>query len=141
MIQRIQSVYLLLGALALLSMLLFDEVWVGEAAEALPWFAPVLLILGGITVALALVAIFLYKNRARQRGVVVGVQWLTVAWMAVFYGGLFYGGQLQTSAGGDPITASLLVLLVPILAYVFFFLARRGIQKDIALVRSMDRLR
>lgn len=141
MIQRIQSVYLLLGALALASLLLFDEVWRGEAAEALAWFAPALLILGGVTIALALIAIFLYKNRKKQRSVVVGVQWLTVLWMAVFYGGLFYGGQLQVEAGGDPITASLLVLLVPILAYVFFFLARRGIQRDIALVRSMDRLR
>ena len=141
MIQRIQSVYLLLGALALASVLLFDEVWRGVAAEVLPWFAPALLVLGGLTIALALVALFLYKNRERQRTVVVGVQWLTVLWMAAFYGGLFYGGQLQVEAGGDPVAASLLALLVPVLAYVFFFLARRGIQKDIALVRSMDRLR
>lgn len=141
MIQRIQSIYLLLGAITLASLLLFNEIWQGEAAGTLPWFAPALLILGGITVALALVAIFLYKNRERQRGAVVGVQWLTVVWMTVYYGGLFYGGQLQVDAGGDPIAVSLLALLMPILAYVFFFLARRGIQRDINLVRSMDRLR
>ena len=141
MIQRIQSIYLLLGAVALGSLLLFDEIWLGETAAMLPWFAPTLLILGGVVIVVALVAIFLYKNRTRQRGAVVAAQWLTVAWMGVFYGGLFYSGQLQSQAGGDPISMSLLGLLVPILAYVFFFLARRGIQKDIALVRSMDRLR
>ena len=141
MIQRIQSIYLLLGALVLGSLLLFDEIWLGETAAMLPWFAPALLIGGGVVIVVALVAIFLYKNRTRQRGVVVVVQWLTVVWMGVFYGGLFYSGQLQAQAGGDPVAMSLLGLLVPIIAYIFFFLARRGIQKDIALVRSMDRLR
>ena len=34
-----------------------------------------------------------------------------------------------------------LTLLLPIVAYVFLRLARRGVEKDIALVRSMDRLR
>ena len=141
MIQRIQSIYLLLGALSLASLLFFDEIWLGETATVLPWFAPALLIGGGVVVVAALVSIFLYKNRVRQRGVVVIVQWLTLAWMAVFYGGLFYSGQLEAETGGDPISISLLGLIVPILAYIFFFLARRSIQKDIALVRSMDRLR
>jgi hypothetical protein len=33
------------------------------------------------------------------------------------------------------------MLAMPILAYVFFLLARRGIDHDIELVESMDRLR
>ena len=34
-----------------------------------------------------------------------------------------------------------LMFVLPVLAYVAFILARRGIDKDLALIRSMDRLR
>jgi len=33
------------------------------------------------------------------------------------------------------------MLSMPVVAYLFFFLARRGIDHDIELVESMDRLR
>jgi hypothetical protein len=42
---------------------------------------------------------------------------------------------------GPASTSVYLTLLMPIVAYVFLRLARRGVEKDIALVRSMDRLR
>ena len=141
MIQRIQSVYLLLGAFCLAALGLFDSVWQNQAAETLAWFVPALAILGAATVAVALISIFLYKNRRKQVKVVTAAQVMTVAFMIVLFGGLFLAGDLEFLAqAGDDLWA-LLVLLLPVVSYIFFYLARRAIQRDIDLVKSMDRLR
>lgn len=142
MIQRIQTVYLLLGVVALGALFLFDGLWQSATAEAYGWFAPVLIGLVSLAALVGLVAIFLYQNRPRQRSVVLGAQVLTVLMLIVLYGGLFLGGELSfmTKAGVvDPNKA--LVLILPIGAYVMYYLARRAIDRDIELIRSMDRLR
>ena len=141
MIQRKQSFYLLLGALAIASMFFFDAIFETPAAEALVWYIPSVLIAGGAVVLVALAAIFLYENRARQQKIVVGLQVLTLIFMVLLYGGLFLTGLAAQIQDGTFGTVSLIGLVLPIIAYVFFYLARRGIQSDIALVRSMDRLR
>lgn len=137
MIQRIQTIYLLLGASALAATLFFDSIWGSAATETFAWFGPALIALGGLAAALGLGSIFLYKKREVQLKVVVGVQVLTVLFTLVLYAGLWLVGALS-----EPLPADLLVgLILPVLAYVMFFLARRGIASDIKLVRSMDRLR
>lgn len=137
MIQRLQTIYLLLGALALGATLFFDSIWQSAATETFPWFSPALLVLGGLASAIAIGAIFMYKKREVQLKVVVGVQVLTVLFMLVLYGGLYLVGTFS-----EELPADLLVgVILPILAYVVFYMARRGIAKDIELVRSMDRLR
>lgn len=141
MLQRKQSVYLLLGSLAIVAMLFFDQIWETEAAETLVWYVPSLMITGIVTVLVALVAIFLYTNRERQRKVVVAAQVLTLIFVALLYGGLFLSGATAQIAEGAYGELMLIGLALPIVAYLFFFLARRGIQSDIDLVRSMDRLR
>lgn len=141
MLQRKQSVYLLLGSLAIVAMLFFDQIWETEAAETLVWYVPSLMITGIVTVLVALVAIFLYTNRKRQRKVVVAAQVLTLIFVALLYGGLFLSGATAQIAEGAYGALMLIGLALPIVAYLFFFLARRGIQSDIDLVRSMDRLR
>lgn len=141
MIQRIQSIYLLLGALALIALLFLDTVWESAAAEALAWFSPVLLLLGGLTALAAVGAIFLYKDRKRQRQVVVWVLFLTIAFIVVFFLGLFLVGELVLVDEEGLDWGRIVALLLPVAAYVCFSLARRAIDRDIALVRSMDRLR
>lgn len=141
MIQRIQSLYLFLGALSLIVLLFFRGSWQGQAAASFGWFTPAVIGLSILAAVGALGAIFLYENRQRQRSVVVGIQMLTVLLALVLYGGLFLAGGLdvQTEQGVD--VGRVVGLLLPVIAYLFFFLARRGITKDIKLVRSMDRLR
>ena len=56
---------------------------------------------------------------------------------AVLYAGFFLVGAFADGVAGSTLTA----LVLPVLAYVMFYLARRGIANDIELVRSMDRLR
>ncbi len=140
MIQRIQTVYLVLGAVALGALLFFGVVWQG-AATAQSWFTPAVVLGDSLAVAVALGAIFLYKNRPRQRQVIVAAQALTTVLLLVFCGGLYLEKALyvRTAQGLD--VGMLVALLLPIVAYVLFLLARRGVEKDIEQVRSMDRLR
>ena len=141
MIQRIQTLYLALGAVGLLALLFFEVVWQGAAATSYTWFTPATLGVGGLAAVAALGAIFLYKDRARQRKIIVLAQGLTVLLLIVFCGGLYLGKALfiRTAEGID--LGMLLALLLPLLAYLLFWLARRRVEKDIELVRSMDRLR
>lgn len=141
MIQRIQTVYLLVGAAALIGLLFVDALWASGVAERQAWFPPAVFVLGGLAVVVAVIAVFLYKQRERQRTVVVAAQVLTVLLMGALYGGLYLADVLyvRTAEGWE---AGLLVgLFLPILAYACFTLARRGITRDINLLRSVDRLR
>jgi len=141
MIQRIQTVYLVLGALVLAALGLFGSPWNSTAAATRAWFVPSLIALTVITAGAALGAVFLYERRKTQRTVVVGVQVLTVALAGVLYGGLYLTSELRFAGPGGLQWGKTIVLLLPIGAYALFWLARRGIDHDIELVESMDRLR
>ncbi len=141
MIQRVQSIYLILGALCLGSLVFVDSIWQTQATEAFAWYASAVTIVGTATATVALMAVFAYKNRPKQLKLVVALQVMTLAFMVILYGGRFLAGDLRLlrQPGGE--LWPLLLLLLPIVAYIFFYLARRGIQRDIDLVKSMDRLR
>jgi hypothetical protein len=141
MIQRIQTVYLLLGALALGAIGFFNVPWGDPAARQYVWFVPTLIGLLGVTGATALGAIFLYDRRKTQRTVVYAVQLLSIVFAGVLYGGLYSAGTLTFTDPTGVLWGRSTVLLLPIIAYVFFRLARRGIENDIELVESMDRIR
>lgn len=141
MIQRIQTVYLFLGALAVAALGLFEVPWNSVASSTHTWFVPSLIGLIAVTAGTALWAIFLYENRTTQRSVVVGTQIGTVLLAGVLYGGLYLTSELTFGAGRGIDWVRTTMLTMPIVAYVFFFLARRGIDHDIELVNSMDRLR
>lgn len=141
MIQRIQTVYLFLGGLALASLGLFDMPWNSTVASSHAWFVPSLVGLLLVTVAAAVWAISLYEERKRQRSVVVGVQMGTILIAGLLYGGLYLTSELAFMGSQGIVWSRATVLALPIAAYVLFFLARRGIDHDIELVKSMDRLR
>lgn len=141
MIQRIQTVYLVLGALLLASLGLFDTPWNSPAAAQYGWFVPALVGLTVIVVGTAVVAIFLYDQRPMQRRVVIGVQLLTICLAAVLYGGLYWARSLSFTGVTGILWNKTIMLLLPVFAYGFFLLARRGIENDIELVESMDRIR
>lgn len=140
MIQRIQSLYLLFGAALVVLFLVLGDAWQTAMASLYPWLTPVVLVLGGLTALAALAAVFFYKDRALQRKVVLAAQWLDLALVLVL------AGSLAAVTLNDEVVLAAdvslyLTLLLPLVAYVVLRLARRGVEKDIALVRSMDRLR
>jgi hypothetical protein len=135
MIQRIQSIWLLLAAasaLATLKFSFYSGVKENNVFAELNGTAHFLLLILTVTVALAaVVGIFLFKNRKLQMQLCFLGLLLQIA--VVF----FYINQTQEFVQGTFSLTSALTFLVP----VFFLLAFLGIRKDEKLIKSMDRLR
>ncbi len=135
MIQRIQSIWLLLAATAALATIKFSfysGVKENNVFAELNGTAHFLLLILTVTVALgAVVGIFLFKNRKLQMQMCLLGLLLQIA--VVF----FYINQTQKFVQGTFALSSALTFLVP----VFFLLAFLGIRKDEKLIKSMDRLR
>lgn len=141
MIQRIQSLYLLLGALTLGGLFFFDGIWASQAATTQTWFSPSLTALTVAALVVGAGAIFLFQDRARQRTVVIGAQMITVLLLVALYGGLFMSGELDVRAGRGYDVSKIIALLLPLVAYGFYYLARRGIERDIKKVEDMNSFR
>jgi hypothetical protein len=151
MIQRIQTVYLLVAAGVLGLFLGLVDAWgplVDAAAagsfagEAAPGPArTAVLVVAGLLVAVTLLAVFLYRDRGRQAQVVGGAMivdlMLALAMMSAV-GYTMLGADAPMSQGfGFQATAA----LIPVAAYLFLHLARRGVKRDVDLIKSVDRLR
>ncbi len=141
MIQRIQSVYLLLAVVAgyeMISLPLYKATLVSGvettflATESLLLFA--LSIVAGL---LALVTIFLFKNRKLQLKLSVLGVFLSAGLIAlvVYQFGTF--GKTPDVAKTSYAWGSLL----PIAMFILFILAWGNIRKDEKLIKSLDRLR
>lgn len=137
MIQRIQSVYLLLAAAALVA---FNFLALGVdttpvqadvvfGKELMPSFIASLVVAG-----LALLSIFLYSNRVLQANVCKLNIFLTIVVMGI-------AGYLLFGNPANDIEKVLPGIGMPVLAIIFIALGLKGIGADEKLVRSMDRLR
>jgi len=142
MIQRIQSVFLFLAALCVLGPVILPLA-TSPATELYSLFAdakldgqdsPVFLVLWGLAAVLALVAIFLFRNRKIQ----VQFTWF---YILVVLAALGFGLYLLLSQGYPEGTLPGWGLLSLLAGLIFSLLARNRIRKDDKLVRSMDRLR
>lgn len=143
MIQRIQSIFLLLASGACLSLLGIPMATTGAVREQSTLFADArfelsddgillgLFLAGG---ALLFLAIFLFKNRRLQMT-------LSLFAVAVIVGGAAWGGYLFSRELPLPAYDIKLGAAMPLLSIVFALLAYNRIRKDETLVRSMDRLR
>lgn len=143
MIQRIQSLWLLLSALSvlLLSRLSVYVVELGDgttktlmAAERLT-----MMLLSLLLIILPLIAIFLFKNRSGQKKLIWLHILLSLLLLLFFYmakGDLLNG---QTA----PINSSRygLAVGVPLLCIIFDVLAFRGVVADEKLIKSADKFR
>jgi hypothetical protein len=146
MIQRIQSVYLLLvvaisALLFVVPLFYFESPATGaEIQPAITSFSIVtnsfLLIINCAIGALAFIAIFLYKKRPLQ----IRACNLIMILICVLIGLLFYTADTLMN-GMNQRAHYQFGSYLPLLQLVFTFLASRGIKKDEALVRSADRLR
>lgn len=156
MIQRVQSIYLLLAGILPaftfclplarfstsdpqsyatlygLSVQLFGQVTLASEVET-PW---ILLAAACFCTLLPLITIFKFKNRRRQIKNAKGQLYA----LTVFY--LVFVGYCYVLANGADVSFSLCIgSLFPLLSYAFTWLALRAIRKDEALVRSADRIR
>jgi peptidoglycan/LPS O-acetylase OafA/YrhL len=138
MIQRIQSVFLVLGV-ACLALGFFVGAIDREAHAALSWFIPGAAGSLGIAALIGLVAIFLFGDRKRQRKFIVGGQYVILAALAVIVTGLTQSGTLPTMRSTNP--ASWFAIGFPLGGFLFFRFARRGVEADIKLIESVDRIR
>jgi len=121
MIQRIQTVYLffvfcLMAALVLIP---FSPSWM-ISLDA------------GIVAVLSIITIFLYKKRSLQ----IKISYIMLLLLVLAY-------ILHFIENHQPLVFSKIgyTFIFPFIAFIFIYLAIRGIKKDEKLVRSLDRLR
>ncbi|MFH6602101.1 DUF4293 domain-containing protein [Maribacter algicola] len=136
MIQRIQTIYLLVVALMGGLLPFWLNLWYD--ADGVEVFAKNDLLVSGafyISAVLAFVAIVLFKNRQNQ----FVVNRLNMI-LNLFLLGFFVYRSLNLS-GGIAISEKGIGMLIPVFSIVFLVLANRAIKKDEDLVKSVDRLR
>lgn len=149
MIQRIQSVFLLLAAAAGFGQFAAPYVRIesGNPAARLPALAdnvlnpfdnPGLLGLCALSGIVSLAAIFLFRNRPLQARL-CGAAAIASLLLTVLTAFVVFQITQQMPAGGSLHYGAGLAL--PATAMLFDWLAARFIRKDENLVRSMDRLR
>ena len=139
MLQRMQSIWLLLAAASGILTLKFsffsgnksgdNQVKVFEYLTATT--SILILVLTIALVSGILIDIFLYKNRKLQQRITILA--IIVSLLNIF----LYYKQTQKFVEGNYDLTAVLSLAVP----VFLILAARGIYKDQKLVKSLDRLR
>ncbi|RAJ85930.1 uncharacterized protein DUF4293 [Chitinophaga dinghuensis] len=147
MIQRIQSLYLLLAAGAGVGVLC-SNLWKAtlSAAEQ-PIFVSatnnyLMYVLYIIIILIAFASIFLYKKRQLQFRLTVIDILLTLGGIAYQYYLVSKEANALVSSGKTIQSASYLpASFLPIVMVVLLFLAAKGIRKDEKLIKSLDRLR
>ncbi|MEZ5055167.1 MAG: DUF4293 domain-containing protein [Chitinophagales bacterium] len=138
MIQRIQTIYLLLVTIACVVFIFIPfglQLKPDETAEILIAKNYMSDMVGALLIAvLAFASIFLFTNRKLQMKVVLLNSLLSLLYMAFLAYGIFQ--HVGLSNYGFKIGA-----ILPVFIFIFNVLAYAGIKSDENLVRSMDRLR
>lgn len=135
MIQRIQSVYLLLAAVATGILIFLFPLYMYEGAEAYILNDAIFTTMAVLSTLISLFSIFRYKNRKQQ--VVSGRVNIIVNFCLL--GFILY--LYFTEINGQPDAKLGLGTFMPLVAVILISLANRAIMKDEELVRSADRLR
>lgn len=152
MIQRIQTLYLIIADL-LIAFLLFLPVAVVSGKDGKMYDVTLmgltspgteggtqhlwpLIIFAGLVMVFLVWVIFRYGNRALQIRLSYVAVILLLSLNALIY---FYVWTSQNSMGG--ISSLSIFFTFPLVAAVFVFMAIRGITKDEQLVKSIDRIR
>ncbi|OUR96018.1 hypothetical protein A9Q86_16165 [Flavobacteriales bacterium 33_180_T64] len=136
MIQRIQSIYLLLAAIVSAGLIFVFHLWTNN--EDVPVFAKEDYLYLGLflgSALLSLISVFCFKNRKFQ--FVLGR--LNIILNFILLG--FFVYQSLNVSGEANVSEKGIGILLPILSIVFLVLANKAIKKDEELVKSVDRLR
>jgi len=158
MIQRIQTVFLLVALLCAVLLFFFPLAgiygdtstylfYVYEFRNMVPGEESVfnnlaVIPLAAINAAIALLAlagIFTFKNRLLQLRLVRFAIFLDIIMVALIF--FIYAGIIERSVFVTPDYMSEAGIYFPLIALIFLILANRYIQRDERMVRSLDRLR
>ena len=136
MIQRIQSLYLIIVLLLSAVLVQLTSIWTNADGKEV-YFDEILWLAVAfyISAAMALISLFQFKKRQNQ----FVVNRLNII-LNLFILGFFVYRSLNLS-GGTEVPEKGIGMLIPIFSIVFLVLANRAIKKDEDLVKSVDRLR
>ncbi len=156
MIQRVQSLYFLLGAVALFLVYLFDIAVFKDMAEleySLSTFSfhrgdEIFVVKGNVLLNLLvalgggvmLANILLFKNRKLQRSI---GRLIYILLLGVIGSMIYFIITNQNSPQVNELTVQYYSIgfYLPFFAFLMTFMANRGIRRDEQLVASLDRLR
>lgn len=137
MIQRIQTLYLLLAFVTTSILLFFIPLWILKDGKEFYFMqSQVYTIILGLSTALTLLSVVSYKKRQNQ--FVIGR--LNIILNLILLG-LFVYRSLNLSGETPAVSEKGIGMFLPVLAVVFLVLANKAIKKDEDLVKSVDRLR
>jgi len=136
MLQRIQTVYLLLATAVSAGLIFVVNLWTTETGTMV--FAQDSLLYLGLflgSALLSLISIFMFKNRQLQ--FVLGR--LNIILNFILLG--FFVYQSLNLSGETAVSEKGIGMLLPLVSIVLLVLANKAIKKDEDLVKSVDRLR
>ncbi len=136
MLQRIQTIWLLLASACVFAGLKFPF-YSGTDKQGIPsslltGMSPIYLLILSVAISvIALITIFLYKNRKLQLRICILNILLQATLLFLYYreSQLFTGGTFALSAALQPA------------AFIFLFLAIAGISRDNKIIKESNRLR
>lgn len=136
MIQRIQSLYLVIAILLNGILSFYLPLWItSDNVEIFALSQPIAISLFSVSVLISLITLFSFKKRKRQfilGRINIILNFVLVGVFA--YWTLSLPGEMDISEKG-------IGMLLPIISIVFIALANKAIKKDEDLVKSVDRLR
>lgn len=137
MIQRIQTIYLLLAFVVTGALPFFIPLWVmTDGKDYFFMQNQIYVVLLGLSTTLSLLSIISYKKRQNQ--FVIGR--LNIILNLILLG-LFVYRSLNLSGETLAVSEKGIGMFLPIVAIVLLVLANKAIKKDEDLVKSVDRLR
>jgi len=158
MIQRKQSIYLFLAAIAMALDFVFPiakfigagsyqlELYIYQVISLVPdthppfdvmFVAPLTALTGSVLLG-SLITIFIYRKRVLQAKLVRGLVLFTLSDLALIF---FYNIPTLEKLSNNTAEYNYAGIAMPLVAMVLLILAMNGIIKDKKLVRSADRLR
>lgn len=137
MLQRIQTVWLFLAAIAIAITLYFNVYKLADGSPINLQNNYIAIVLVGISAILSMVALFSFKKRKSQLNMI----WLNLLVIIGLLAWMFYSIELlkvDLNAEGGMYSFG---AFVPLLSVLFLILAISGIKKDVKLLKAYDRLR
>ena len=136
MIQRIQTIYLVVSAIVMGALFMWFPVVIGtDGSVIMERSEPLIFGLIFVLIALAIISILSFKKRQLQ----FVLNRLNIILNFVLLGVFVY--RLLTLSGETIVSEKGIGVLFPIISIVFLVLANKAIKRDEDLVKSVDRLR
>jgi hypothetical protein len=138
MIQRIQTVYLILTFVVTAVLLFFIPLWtLNTGKDFYFWQDQVYTVILGLSTMLTIISIISYKKRQNQ--FVMGR--LNIILNLILLGLFVYRSLNLSGETVNAVSEKGIGMFLPIVAIVLLVLANKAIKKDEDLVKSVDRLR